>query len=117
MNRVERLTAILTLLQDRPRNSVEIARHSEGSKRTIQRDVQALCEMGVPVTPAHDAGGWVEQDGDYKLVPPSLTVQEALLMLLAARAIGRLTGALWPGQRLAGRQSARRSAGRPDGGC
>jgi predicted DNA-binding transcriptional regulator YafY len=101
MNRVERLTAIVMLLQDRPRNSVGIARHFEGSKRTILRDVQAVCEMGVPVTPAHDVGAWVAQDGvhgGYSLPPnnapepPALSAKESFL-LLALRALGGLTGA------------------------
>jgi predicted DNA-binding transcriptional regulator YafY len=48
MNKVERLMATL-LLQERPRTSVEIAERFEISKRTVLRDAQALCEMGVPV--------------------------------------------------------------------
>ena len=40
MNRIERLTAILMLLQDRPHSASEIARQFEVSKRTILRDVQ-----------------------------------------------------------------------------
>src|SRR2546427_612593 len=57
MNRIERLTAILMLLQDKPRSATEIARHFEVSKRTILRDVQALCEMGVPVIAQDGARG------------------------------------------------------------
>ena len=49
MNRIERLTGILLLLQERPRTSQDIADHFEVSRRTILRDVQARCEMGVPV--------------------------------------------------------------------
>lgn len=44
MNKLERLTAILLLLQDKPRTSEEIARRFEVSKRTILRDIQALSE-------------------------------------------------------------------------
>jgi len=57
MNRVDRLTAILLLLQERPRTSEEIARRFEVSKRTVLRDVQALSEMGVPVIARDGAGG------------------------------------------------------------
>ena len=45
MNRVDRLTAILLFLQARKRTAGEIARRFEVSRRTILRDIQALCEM------------------------------------------------------------------------
>ncbi len=91
MNRIERLTAILMLLQDRPRTSTEIARHFEVSKRTILRDVQALCEMGVPVIAQDGLHGGYSLPAEYALQPPALTVQESFLLLLALRALGRLT--------------------------
>ncbi|HEY0069866.1 MAG TPA: HTH domain-containing protein [Chloroflexia bacterium] len=46
MNRIEHLTAILLLLQERPRTSSEIARHFEAPKRTVLRDVPALLPAG-----------------------------------------------------------------------
>src|SRR5574337_803525 len=45
MNKLERLTAILLLLQDRPLTSEAIARHFEVSKRTILRDMLALSTL------------------------------------------------------------------------
>ena len=49
VNRIDRLTAILLLLQEQPHTAAVLARHFEVSRRTIMRDVQALCEIGVPV--------------------------------------------------------------------
>ncbi|MBC8074651.1 MAG: HTH domain-containing protein, partial [Chloroflexales bacterium] len=49
MNRVERLTGIVLLLQERPRTAEQIAAHFAVSRRTVLRDVQALCEIGVPL--------------------------------------------------------------------
>ena len=49
MNRIDRLTAILLLLQTGKRSAAEIAQHFEVSRRTIQRDIDALCEMGIPI--------------------------------------------------------------------
>lgn len=49
MNRVERLAGILLLLQEQPQTAGQIARRFEISRRTVMRDIQALCEMGVPV--------------------------------------------------------------------
>jgi len=93
MNRTERLTAILLLLQDRPHSASEIARHFEVSKRTILRDVQALSEMGVPVIAQEGAHGGYSLPPHYTLDPPALSAQESFLMLLALRALGGLTDA------------------------
>ena len=49
MNRMDRLTATLLLLQGGKRTAREIARRFEVSRRTIQRDIDALCEMGIPI--------------------------------------------------------------------
>src|SRR5688572_1765255 len=89
MNRVDRLTAILMLLQDRPRTSEEIARHFEVSKRTILRDVQALSEMGVPLISREGAGGGYSLPEDYWLAPLPLTSREAFLLLLALSTVSR----------------------------
>jgi predicted DNA-binding transcriptional regulator YafY len=93
MNRIERLTAILLLLQDRPHSSSEIARHFEVSKRTILRDVQALSEMGVPVIAQEGARGGYSLPERYVLDPPALSAQESFLMLLALRALSGLADA------------------------
>ena len=44
MNRIERLAAILLLLQENEYTSEDIARHFEVSRRTVLRDVQAYDE-------------------------------------------------------------------------
>jgi predicted DNA-binding transcriptional regulator YafY len=93
MNRVERLTAILLLLQDKPHTSEDIARHFEVSKRTILRDVQALSEMGVPVIAREGAGGGYSLPEDYRLAPLPLSSREAFLLLLALSAINKLSDA------------------------
>jgi predicted DNA-binding transcriptional regulator YafY len=46
MNRIDRLTAMILLLQRGKRTAGEIASRFEVSKRTALRDIQALCEMG-----------------------------------------------------------------------
>ncbi|HYN88458.1 MAG TPA: WYL domain-containing protein [Ardenticatenaceae bacterium] len=93
MNRIERLTAILLLLQEKPRTSMEIAQHFEVSKRTVLRDVQALCEMGVPVIAREGPGGGYALPDGYRLAPLPLTGHEAFLLLLALGAITRLSDA------------------------
>ena len=91
MNRIERLTATLLLLQERPRTSQEIARHFEVSRRTVLRDVQALCEMGIPVTAREGVGGGYSLPPEYHLAPLPLNTGEAFLLLLALRTLDGLS--------------------------
>jgi predicted DNA-binding transcriptional regulator YafY len=90
VNRVERLTAIVLLLQEKPRTAEEIARRFEVSRRTILRDVQALSEIGVPVIAREGAGGGYSLPDDYALAPLPLTAHEAFLLLLALRPLSTL---------------------------
>src|SRR5512143_3452133 len=91
MNRIERLAAILLLLQERPHTSEEIARRFEVSRRTVLRDVQALSEMGVPVIAREGPGGGYSLPADYHTGPLPLTGSEAFLLLLALSAIEHLS--------------------------
>lgn len=83
MNRIDRLTGILLLLQRRPRTADEIARRFEVSKRTVVRDMWALREIGVPIFAQDGAKGGYSLPGDYRLAPLPLTPREMFLLLLA----------------------------------
>ncbi|MFW5742826.1 MAG: helix-turn-helix transcriptional regulator [Spirochaetota bacterium] len=88
MNRIDRLTAILLVLQERRRTGDELARRFEVSRRTIMRDVQALCEMGIPVVAEWGPnGGYSIPEGTVG--PLALTRAEAFLLLLGLRAVER----------------------------
>ena len=100
MNRIDRLTAILLLLQAKPRTSEEIAQQFEVSKRTILRDVQALCEMGVPIIAREGAGGGYSLPLDYVLAPLRLSAHEAFLLLLSLDTIARLSEAPFAQERV-----------------
>jgi predicted DNA-binding transcriptional regulator YafY len=81
MNRTDRLLAIVLELQATGRRRAEdLARTFEVGKRTIYRDIQALCEAGVPVvsTPGQ---GYSLVEG-YFLPPLRFTPDEALMLLL-----------------------------------
>jgi predicted DNA-binding transcriptional regulator YafY len=90
MTRIERLAAILLLLQSRPYTSTEIARRFEISRRTVLRDVQALSEMGVPVIAREGPGGGYSLPEDYRTHPLPINVSEAFLLLLALSALQNL---------------------------
>ncbi len=90
MNRIDRLTAIILLLQGGRRTAGEIARRFEVSKRTGFRDIEALCEMGVPIVTEAGAHGGYELMPDYSLTPLQLTSREALLLRLALSSVSQL---------------------------
>jgi predicted DNA-binding transcriptional regulator YafY len=87
MNRIDRLTGILLLLQRRPRTADEIARRFEVSRRTVVRDMWALREIGVPIFAQDGAKGGYSLPADYRLAPLPLTPREMFLLLLALDAI------------------------------
>ena len=90
MNRIDRLTGILLLLQEQPRTAAGIARHFEVSRRTILRDIQALCEIGVPVIAREGVGGGYSLPEGYRPAPLPLSSSEVFLLLLALSTIARL---------------------------
>src|SRR5437763_3653359 len=91
MNRMERLTAILLLLQEKPRTSEEIARYFEVSKRTVLRDMGALYEIGVPVISREGAGGGYSLPAGYRIAVLPLNMNEAYLLLLALSSVTGLS--------------------------
>lgn len=93
MNRIDRLTAMILLLQRGKRTAGEIASRFEVSKRTALRDIQALCEMGVPIVAESGAHGGYTLMPDYSLAPLQLTLRETLLLRLALSSVAQLADA------------------------
>lgn len=86
MNRIDRLTAILTHLQSkRTVRAAELAARFEVSLRTIYRDVRSLEESGVPII--GEAGqGYSLMEG-YRLPPIMFSREEALALLVAEKLV------------------------------
>ena len=101
MNRMDRLTAILLLLQKRAHTSEEIARRFEVSKRTVLRDVQALSEMGVPVIAREGVNGGYSLPQAFHTPPLPLNSNEIFLLLLALSSLTTLADAPFAGARAA----------------
>jgi len=73
---------VLELQRKGARRAEDLAATFETSKRTIYRDIQALCESGVPVV-AQPGVGYSLVEG-YFLPPVSFSVDEATMLLLGA---------------------------------
>jgi predicted DNA-binding transcriptional regulator YafY len=83
MNRTDRLLAIVLELQGKGKQRAEdLARTFETSRRTIYRDIEALCEAGVPLI-SIPGQGYSLMKG-YFLPPLSFTTDEATMLLLGS---------------------------------
>lgn len=84
MNRIDRLFAILTLLQSRKYVPAEkIAERFDISIRTVYRDVKALSASGIPVSFEPARGYFIVQG--YFLPPVAFSTEEANALLLMER--------------------------------
>ena len=84
MNRFDRVTSLLLLLQTR---SVVTARfladHFDVTERTIYRDIRTLENAGVPIGSEAGVGYFLEQG--YRLPPISFSLDEAAALLLGEK--------------------------------
>jgi len=88
MNRMDRLMAIVLELQaKRTLRAEDLAETFETSKRTIYRDILALCEAGVPIM-AVPGQGYSIMEG-YFLPPIRFTADEGAMLLLGADLMAR----------------------------
>jgi len=84
MNRIDRLFAILLLLQHQhPQRAMDLANLFEVTERTIYRDMQALMEMGVPLVSIPGVG--YDLLDTFRLPPVMLTEAEATALFLGGQ--------------------------------
>lgn len=91
MNRTDRLYALveeLRAVSPRPRSSTWLARRFEVSARTVERDLGALREAGVPITSDVGRAGGYFLERERVLPPLTLSAEEALAISVALRAAG-----------------------------
>ena len=91
MNRTDRLYALveeLRAVSPRPRSARWLAERFEVSSRTIERDLSALQQAGVPIWAEPGRSGGYRIDPAHTLAPLGFTVDEALAVTVA---LGMLT--------------------------
>ncbi len=115
----QRLIACLQLLQGKPRTTArELARQLEVSTRTVYRDVEALCEAGVPIYMERGPLGGIVLADDYRRALAQFTTDEVQSLFASgqgpmsdlgiasqAQALQKLAGALPAMQRRAAETS------------
>ncbi|MGE5595122.1 MAG: helix-turn-helix transcriptional regulator [Hyphomicrobiales bacterium] len=93
MNRTDRLYAIVEHLRSRAPRSVrasDLAARFEVSTRTIERDLLALQESGVPISAQPGPGGGYSLDPAGTLPPLNFTPAEAVAIATALNAAGQI---------------------------
>lgn len=87
-----RMLGILNILLQKDRvTAPELAERFEVSRRTIGRDIDALCMAGIPVISHQGSGGGISIADGFKLDKSVLTADELSDMIAALKGIGSVS--------------------------
>lgn len=90
--KLDRLMGILTILLQNDRVTAPwLAEKFEVNRRTIGRDIDALCQAGIPIVTYQGAGGGISIAEGYKLDKSVLTVDELSNIVAALKGIGSVS--------------------------
>ena len=90
--KLDRLIGILTILLQNDRvTAPELAEKFEVSRRTIGRDIDALCMAGIPIMTHQGIGGGISIAEGFKLDKSVLTTDELSGMVAALKGIGSVS--------------------------
>ena len=91
--KMERLISILSILLQRERvTAPELAEQFEVSRRTIQRDIEALGRAGIPIATVQGAGGGISIMEGYRVDRTVLTAPEMGAILAGLRSLDSISG-------------------------
>ena len=91
--KMERLIGILSILLQRDKvTAPELAEQFEVSRRTIQRDIESLCQAGIPIATAHGTGGGISILKGYRVDRTVLTTPEMQAILAGLQSLDSVSG-------------------------
>ena len=91
--KMERMIGILSILLQKERvTAPELARRFEVSRRTIQRDVESLCQAGIPLVTAQGSGGGISIMEGYRMDRTLITAPEMQAILAGLRSLDSVSG-------------------------
>lgn len=91
--KLDRLIGILSiLLQQEKITAPELADRFEVSRRTIQRDIEALCRAGIPIATVQGSGGGISILEGYRVDRTLLTAPEMQAILAELRSLDSVSG-------------------------
>lgn len=92
--KIDRLIGIVTILLQTEKSTVpDLAARFEVSRRTIERDIDALCRAGIPLATAQGYGGGVSIEPRYKLDKTLLSGPELAALVAGAAGVGSVSSA------------------------
>lgn len=91
--KIDRLIGILSILLQKERiTAPQLAARFEVSRRTISRDIDALCRAGIPIATAQGQNGGISIMEGYKIDSTLLTSAEMREILAGLRSLDSVTG-------------------------
>lgn len=91
--KIDRMIGILSvLLQKEKITAPELAEMFEVSRRTINRDVEALCKEGIPISTSQGAGGGIRIMEGYRMDKTILTSKDMQMILAGLRSLDSISG-------------------------
>ena len=97
--KIDRLIGILSiLLQKEMITAPELAEHFEVSRRTIGRDIEALCKAGIPIHTMQGSGGGISIMNGYRMDRTLLTSRDMQMILAGLRSLDSVSGSRYYGQ-------------------
>lgn len=97
--KIDRLIGILSVLLQQERTTApELAERFEVSRRTISRDIEALCKAGIPICTIQGSGGGISIMEGYRMDRTLLTSKEMKMILAGLRSLDSVSGSNYYGQ-------------------
>lgn len=97
--KIDRLIGILSvLLQEEKVTAPQLAEKFEVSRRTINRDIEALCRAGIPISTAQGFGGGICIMEGYRMDRTLLTSKDMQMILAGLRSLDSVSGSHYYGQ-------------------
>ena len=97
--KTDRLIGILSiLLQKEKTTAPELAERFEVSRRTVSRDIEALCKAGIPIRTAQGPGGGIRIMDGYRVDRTILTSREMQMILAGLRSLDSVSGSRYCAQ-------------------
>ncbi|MCR5722801.1 MAG: YafY family transcriptional regulator [Lachnospiraceae bacterium] len=97
--KIDRLIGILSiLLQKDMVTAPELADYFEVSRRTINRDIEALSQAGIPIHTTQGTGGGISIMNGYRMDRTLLTSRDMQMILAGLRSLDSVSGSRYYGQ-------------------
>ena len=97
--KIDRLIGILSiLLQKEMTTAPELAAHFEVSRRTINRDIEVLCQAGIPIRTLQGTGGGISIMDGYRMDRTILTSKDMQMILAGLRSLDSVSGSSYYSQ-------------------